>query len=73
MDRRAWYLGLVGAALGGIGGFVVRGYLNSGEVIGFGNSPDQIAKLCMWAVAGAALGAGAGVVVARGSAVRGSA
>ena len=57
--------GVGGAAAGGAAGFLVRGWLNEAEAIGFGNIPDQLLKLAAWAVAGAVVGAVAGTLIGR--------
>jgi hypothetical protein len=67
-DRR--WLGVFGAAIGGAAGFLVRGHLNGGEVVRFGNISEQISKLFAWAGVGAALGTVVGVFIARAMPVR---
>jgi hypothetical protein len=57
----AW-LALCGAGFG----FVLRGCLNSGEVIGFANISDQLFKVAVWTVAGALLGFAGGCWVISG-------
>jgi hypothetical protein len=47
-----WKFGLAGLLAGGVAGFAVRGSLNSREVIGFGNIPDQLMKLVVWSLPG---------------------
>jgi hypothetical protein len=46
----------LGIVWGGLIGFIVRGRMNEAEVIGFGNIPEQIGKLILWSVLGAAIG-----------------
>jgi hypothetical protein len=56
-------LGLLGAVIGGVFGFWIRGLLNEREVIGYANIPDQLLKVLIWAAMGVALGAAVGSVL----------
>jgi hypothetical protein len=58
-------LGVLGAAIG----FSIRGKLNEVEVIGFGNIPDQLQELGMWALGGAFIGAVIGFCFGRARAL----
>src|SRR5262249_30818593 len=54
---------VLGAVIGGVAGFWIRGSLNEQEVIGFADIPKQFLKLVVWAAGGAALGAAGGAVI----------
>ena len=56
---------IAGAIVGGVGGFIIRGKMNEVEVIGFGNIPDQLAKVACWSLAGAAILAFIGWILGR--------
>jgi hypothetical protein len=54
--------GGLGAVVGGVGGFQLNAKLNEGQVIGFGNIPEELLALLLWTLAGAALLAAAGAL-----------